>query len=235
MPPRLTIGAVGGVGAFSWALERAGHRLRPIGLDAPEDITHVDLVVLDGDDVEWLAESVDTLAPHVRPRQMMIHTALLEGAQLLDAAETRGAVVMAAHNIFANRWVTSAADELGETVIGLLIAEIGGSNYPIADSARPVAAAALQLMAMEHTVRFDALELLRTAVGAADAFEGDLVDVNPDAPRNLGPAVMERMHRAIAEPATARLFADLTRRLAERSGDAEVELWAISKTDKDYT
>lgn len=232
MPPRLTIGAVGGEGEFSRALARAGHRVRPLSLDAPEDVTNVDLLLLDADDAQWLGEGVDTLAPYVRPRQMVIHTALLEGTQLLDAAETRGAVVMAAHNIFGAHWVTSAADELGETVIGLLIAEIGGTNHPIADTARPVIAAAVQLTAMERTVRWDSFELLRTAVEDADAFEEDYLAARPGTAPAAGPADMERMHRAIAELGTSRLFADIARRHAERTGDAEVELWALSKADK---
>ena len=79
---------------------------------------------------------------HARPRQMFLHTALEEGQQLLYDVETSHAITMCAHNIFDNVWVTSAADELGETVVGLLITEIGGVSLRINDQARPLIAGA---------------------------------------------------------------------------------------------
>ncbi|QPK83006.1 hypothetical protein G7Y29_09195 [Corynebacterium qintianiae] len=233
MTPRLTIGAVTGETELARAFAQAGHVLRAV--DTPEDVKHVDLVLLDTSDTGWIARSVDALEPFVRPRQMFIHTALSEGTQLLDAVETRGAVVMAAHNMWANHWVTSAADELGETVIGLLVAELGGVSHPISDSQRLGVAAALRLMALERVVRRDAFQLLRSAVESADAFEDDFVHGEPVALGSADPAVLEQMHRVIEEPGVARLFADLERRHAERTGDAEIELWAISTADKDCT
>lgn len=230
MPPRLTVGALGSSSGLAAGLARAGHAVRQVG--SPEDIEAVDAVVLDRDDTSWVRESAEALALYARPRQMFIHTALLGGAQLFDAVEVRGAIVMAAHNVVGAHWVTSAADELGETVIGLLIAEVGGTCHPIPDNARPRIAAAQRLTALEATVRRDAFELLRAALPAADAFEDEFASAEPGSPGAAAPEELERMRATIDDPGTARLFADLERRRAERVGDAEAELWAISKTSE---
>ncbi|AWB84659.1 hypothetical protein [Corynebacterium liangguodongii] len=230
MPPRLRVAVVGGGGELARLLGSAGHDTFPV--TTPEDIAAAELVLLDRDDCGWVSGGVDTLAPFVAPRQMFIHTALASGAQLLDAAETRGAIVMAAHNIFGNHWVTDAADELGESVIGLLIAEIGGVSHPVAEAARPVIAAALRLAALERAVRRDSFELLRSALPDADAFAGAYAEADPPELSHADPGYLERLYRAVDQPGVARLLADLERRNAQRLGDAEVELWAMSLTEK---
>mgnify|MGYP002714416841 FL=1 len=142
MPPRLLVGAVFGVSPLAERFERAGHTVRALDIEQdPGAVAHVDLVLLDGPSAD-IRTACEILADHARPRQMFLHTALDEGQQLLDDVEVAQAITMCAHNIFDNVWVTSAADELGETVVGLLIAEIGGVSLRINDDARPAIAAA---------------------------------------------------------------------------------------------
>lgn len=229
MAPRLLIGNVAGGHALATSLERAGHTVVAVDADAdPGAIQHVDLVLMGGDEA-WVERSVDKLAPYTRPRQMFLHSALGRGAQLLDAVELNHAIVMCAHNLFADVWVTSAADEVGETVVGLLAAEMGGINVPVADADRPALMAAQHLRALEATVRQDAWELIGSVIADAEAVRADFFDAPAGPPPPAGPAQLNRTADAIADPAVRRLFVDLARRSAERAGDTAGELWAYSK------
>ena len=229
MAPRLIIGALAGDTPLALALERAGHAVHPI--DAAEDpgaIQHVDLVLLDAD-TETVQAALVHLQPYARPRQMFLHTALEHGAQLLDDVETAHAIVMCAHNLFGEVWVTSAADELGETVIGLLIAEIGGTNIPLDDTDRPAIVAAQRLRALETTLRADAYDQLAAAIPALELMQPEFFaapapDAQPQTPQEL-----DRIAAAIADPGVRRLFVDVERRRAEQWHATDVELWAYSK------
>lgn len=229
MAPRLLIGNVAGGHALATSLERAGHSVVAVDADTdPGAIQHVDLVLMGGDEA-WVEGSVDKLAPYARPRQMFLHSALGRGAQLLDAVEVNHAIVMCAHNLFADVWVTSAADEVGETVVGLLVAEMGGINVPVADADRPALMAAQHLRALEATVRQDAWELIGSVIADAEAVRAEFFDAPAGPPLPAGPTQLNRTADAIADPAVRRLFVDLARRSAERSGDTARELWAYSK------
>lgn len=229
MAPRLLIGNVAGGHALATSLERAGHTVVAVDADAdPGAIQHVDLVLMGGDEA-WVEGSVDKLAPYARPRQMFLHSALGRGAQLLDAVEVHHAIVMCAHNLFADVWVTSAADEVGETVVGLLVAEMGGINVPVADADRPALMAAQHLRALEATVRQDAWELIGSVIADAEAVRAEFFDAPAGPPPPAGPAQLNRTADAIADPAVRRVFVDLARRSAERAGDTAGELWAYSK------
>lgn len=229
MAPRLLIGNVAGGHALATSLERAGHSVVAVDADAdPGAIQHVDLVLMGGDEA-WVEGSVDKLAPYARPRQMFLHSVLGRGAQLLDAVEVNHAIVMCAHNLFADVWVTSAADEVGETVVGLLVAEMGGINVPVADADRPVLMAAQHLRALEATVRQDAWELIGSVIADAEAVRVEFFGAPAGPPLPAGPAQLSRTADAIADPAVRRVFVDLARRSAERAGDTAGELWAYSK------
>lgn len=229
MAPRLLIGNVAGGHALATGLERAGHTVVAVDADAdPGAIQHVDLVLMGGDEA-WVEGNADKLAPYARPRQMFLHSALGRGAQLLDAVEVNHAIVMCAHNLFADVWVTSAADEVGETVVGLLVAEMGGINVPVADADRPALQAAQHLRALEATVRQDAWELISRVLTDADAVRAEFFDAPAGSPPAADPAQLSRTADAIADSAVRRLFVDLARRSAERAGDTAGELWAYSK------
>ncbi|WP_291314039.1 hypothetical protein [Corynebacterium sp. UBA2622] len=201
-------------------------------LAEPQDIGGADLVLLDGDDPEWVRGSVEKLVPFIRRRQMFVHSCLQEGVQLLDDAELEGAVVMAAYNVFGSYWLTSAADEMGETIIGLLIGESGGVSFPIEDAQRPRILAAQRLRGLEGVLRWDSFELLRSVVPDAEVFMGEYLASPPGTDMGARPvAQLESAYGSIEDPSVARLFVDLERRQAERAGQLDAELWAISKTD----
>ena len=149
--------------------------------------------------------------------------------QLLDDVETAQAIVMCAHNVFADVWVTSAADELGETVVGLLVAEVGGVSMRIDDTSRPVIAAAQELRALESVVRGDAFELLVQAVPDMEAVAAQFRDAPAGAPRAATPAQLDVLADALPEPGVRRLLVDLERRRGQQLGDTDTELWAMQK------
>ncbi|WP_070462383.1 hypothetical protein [Corynebacterium sp. HMSC29G08] len=229
MPPRLVVGSIFGHTPLTHALERAGHTI--VSIDAEDDpgaIVHVDLVLLDAG-VEGVRWGVDKLEAHARPQQMFVHTALEAGAQLLDDVETAQAIVMCAHNLFGEVWVTSAADELGETILGLLVAELGGMNIPIADTARPALVAAQRLRALEHILRIDAHALITTASPDIAALEDQFFDAPRSPLEDLPPAELNRIADAITDPGVRRLYVDVERRYAEQAQATDAELWAYAK------
>lgn len=230
MPPRLMVGTVLGESALTVELERAGHTVRAIDAEHdPGQVQHVDLVLIDtaeAEDVRWAAAQ---LAPYARPRQMFLHTVLEQGPQLLDDVETAQAIVMCAHNVFGNIWVTSAADEVGETVVGLLMAEIGGTCLRISDTHRRAIAAAQELRALESTVRDDALEIMEAAIPDFTAVADDFLAAPAASHRAYGPAELDQLLGALPDPGVRRLFVDLQRRRAELRQDTDIELWVIQK------
>lgn len=229
MAPRLAVGAVFGPTPLALEFERAGHIVRPVDAEAdPGAIAQVDLVLLDAP-ADQVRLAAGLLASHARPRQMFLHTVLEEGPQLLDDVETAQAIVMCAHNVFADVWVTSAADELGETVVGLLVAEVGGVSMRIDDTSRPVIAAAQELRALESVVRGDAFELLVQAVPDMEAVAAQFRDAPAGASRAATPAQLDVLADALPEPGVRRLLVDLERRRGQQLGDTDTELWAMQK------
>ena len=229
MPPRLLVGAVFGVSPLAERFERAGHTVRALDVDNdPGAIAHVDLVLLDGPSAE-IRTACETLADHARPRQMFLHTALDEGQQLLDDVETAQAITMCAHNLFDNVWVTSAADELGETVVGLLITEIGGVSLRINDDARPVIAASQELRALESVIRDDAQAILAEAVPGFDAVAQQFFQAPPAPRRAHDTQQLDQLVQALPDRGVRRLFVDLVRRRGEVEQDTDTELWVIQK------
>lgn len=229
MPPRLLVGAVFGPTPLAEQFERAGHTVRPLVIrEDPGAVAHVDLVLLDAPSDEIRA-ACGILADYARPRQMFLHTALGEGQQLLDDVETAHAITMCAHNIFDNVWVTSAADELGETVVGLLIAEIGGVSMRINDTARPAIAAAQELRSLEAVLRDDALELLTQAVPGFDAVAQQFLAAGSGTRGTRTTQQLDALVGALPDPGVRRLFVDVVRRRSEIEQDTDTELWVIQK------
>lgn len=245
MPPRLVVGEVSllhpGTATISTdnhlatLLERAGHTVHAIDPDDdPGAIQQVDLVLLDAPadpSGDAIAHAAELLAPYARPQQLVLHTNLLYGPQALDELETAHAIAMCAHNLFGNAWVTSAADELGETLVSILITEVGGTAIPINDADRPTIAAAQRLRALESVARLDAFDLLQRTIPAMEVLGPDFLAAPSAAaasttPPQLNPPQLDRLAAAIDDPGARRLFVDLERRRAEQLHETDTELWA---------
>lgn len=223
------VGAVFGPTRLALQLERAGHSVHAIDVaHDPGAIQQVDLVVLDGD-VGEVEGGVEKLEPYARPQQMFLHTALAAGPQLLDDVETSRAIAMCAHNLFGDVWVTSAADEVGETVVGLLVNELGGTNMPVNDADRPAIVAAQRLRALESVLRADAFDLLTGAIPAMDVFGAEFADAPSGQAGPQATGELEAVFAAIEDPGVRRLYVDMERRRAEQTRSTDAELWAYEK------
>lgn len=213
--PRLRVWASHG-STLADELARVGHA---VTADAPAaEAANNDLVLIDAPAPHTPAVIAE-LEPHIRHGQMVLHTLLGEGVQILDPLEVRGAVVMAAHHIFDDFWVTAAADELGEATVNLLISEIGGSPVPVADEQRPTLMAAQRLRALEYEVRLDAYNLLRGVIPGIAVKADDFIHgaERPYAyPEDA--ATLETIRSAFADPAARELYEGLEGRRQARTG-----------------
>ena len=224
--PRLTIGVLGDKETVE-LFERGGHTVRPINGDG--DHLDVDMIVLDVPGVP-LEVMVDRWLGEVRRGQLVLHTSLEYGVQVLDPLEVQGAIVMAAHRVWKDFWVASAADEIGESVLSLLIPEMGGNLTMIEDSQRPAIMAGKRMLKLVDVARQDAFSLLAQALPAVE-LEVDEYWTLPGEGQNLQVNVpqLEQMYQTIEDPGVGRLFVELVRREASRSSAAAVELWAMEK------
>lgn len=213
--PRLRVWASHG-STLADELARVGHA---VTVDAPvAEAANNDLVLIDAPAPHTPAVIAE-LEPHIRHGQMVLHTSLRDGVQVLDPLEVRGAVVMAAHHIFDDFWVTAAADELGEATVSLLISEIGGTPVPIADEQRPTLMAAQRMRALEYEVRLDAYLLLRDVIPGIAVKADDFIHgaERPYAyPEDA--ATLETIRSAFADPAAQELYEGLEGRRQARTG-----------------
>ena len=224
--PRLTIGVLGDKETVE-LFERGGHTVRPINGDG--DHLDVDMIVLDVPGIP-LEVMVDRWLDEVRRGQLVLHTSLEYGVQVLDPLEVQGAIVMAAHRVWKDFWVASAADEVGESVLSLLIPEMGGNLTMIEDSQRPAIMAGKRMLKLVDVARQDAFSLLAQALPAVE-LEFDEYWTLPGEGQNLQVNVpqLEQMYQTIEDPGVGRLFVELVRREASRSSATAVELWAMEK------
>lgn len=215
MKPKLRVGVIGSDSLLIEQFERAGHRVREIPLDDLARCVEVDLVVFDDVGPQALPELVAQVAPFARPKQMFLHTELDVGVQVFDEVEVRQSLVLAAHNLFANVWVTSAADEFGEALVNVLIGDIGGHAVTIDDAVRPKLCAARRLRSFEHKVREDAFRLVRAACPEMFLYTIEFLSLDSPMVRNYTAEQYRRDLAAIDEYGDAqlkRLFLDLARR-----------------------
>lgn len=230
--PRLRIGVLAdGSNPVDLSLELSavGHMVETVS--GVEEIGNCELVVIAVADGQ-LEATVQQLAAFSRRGQMFLHTSLMHGIQVMDPLETSGAIVMAAHPLGADRWVVAAPDELGETIVGLLVGELGGSTIRVEDARRTQLAAAVTYMGYIRTLVQDAEIFLNTFVTDAEA-TGEIVQGAADRFVPM-PKLDDLMgqYASIEDPGRQRLFRDLSRRQAEISRAQDIELWAIQKEDR---
>lgn len=230
--PRLTVGAFideTDDTKFAESLHGVGHDVT--SLNDPEEAADYELIVLSVRETD-LPDLVRQLAPQARRGQIYLHTCLGYGVQVLDDVETHGAVVAAAHPLTPEFWVTAATDELGETIVELLVGELGGDARAVPDTQRARLAAARTHLSFVETVRRDAttmlaealgnIEVARDVVDAGERRHGLLADVD-------GPGGVDAQHAGIEDPGLARVFRELVRRTAQHKSAHDAELWAIQK------
>lgn len=229
--PRLRVGIVGD----SAEGRRLGEQLRGVGhtVEQLTDLTEAadrELVLIAATE-EDLPGLVDQLSARARRGQVYLHTCLAHGVQVLDPLETSGAVVIAAAELSPRRWAVTAADELGQTVVELLVGELGAGVVTVTDAQRLRLATAMTYVRAAAAVGEDARRMLATIIEDREE-AGDIsreTDPAVRLPDIGGPAGLVAQRGSIDEPGRARAFRDLVRRAAEITQSHDIELWAIQE------
>ncbi|AGF73443.1 hypothetical protein [Corynebacterium halotolerans] len=229
--PRLRVGVLG----EDPEGHRLGRSLAEVGhtvdmLEDPEAAADLELVIVSASAAD-LPALVEQLSARARRGQIYLHTCLALGVQVFDPLEPSGAVVVAAHPLSKRLWAVGAADELGETIVELLVGELGGNALVVSETQRARLAAGMTYAGFIETVRKDAVTLLAEALGNVDHAQ-EIVD-SPGTRRALGPVAgpggVVDQQKAIEDPGLARAFRELARRTAELTRVDDVELWAIQE------
>lgn len=222
--PRMRIAVYGSSPAglqLADGLAAAGHKVLPLrqleGTGAGDGVADAQCVIL-AVSPGLLPRVVELVAPHVRDGQIFIHTSLAQGVQVLDDLETRGAIVIAAAPVSVDRWAVTFLDELGGTIAGLLLGELGATGIEVPDAERALLAARVT-----HAQMLGAL--------AAEAAEGvrRMMDADTTVGIDADHAQAIAAYPAVKDPGERRAFVEAARRYAEIEEIQELELWAIQE------
>ncbi len=196
-------------------MQAAGHTVVPVVVLA--DAASCEALILAVDEAR-LPGAVELLAPTVRPGQIVIHTCLSLGVQVLDDLETRGAVVIAASPVSVQRWAVTTLDELGETIAGLILGEMGATGVAKTDAERGVLAARLayaqMLTSLAESARHDVRLLM-----------DEETDVGADA--DVHAVIAGYAH--VDEPGLRRAYVEAARRYGEVEEREDMEMWALQE------
>jgi predicted short-subunit dehydrogenase-like oxidoreductase (DUF2520 family) len=167
----------------------------------------------------------------VRPGTIVVHTAGVNGIDVLAPLSAQDCIPLAIHPAMAftgsdediarlpdTCFGITAADEIGYAIAQSLVLEIGGEPFRVAEQARTLYHAALA-HAGNHmvTVLTDALDALRAAVSGTELLGQQLVD---DQPGGIAERILGPLARAALENTLQRGQAALTGPIAR--GDAGV-------------
>lgn len=216
---------------LSTLLEEAGHHIFHMDYHPePPAFAELDMVVLEVRD-SLLEAAVERLSEQVRRGQIVIHTSLHHGVQIMDPLEVNGAVVIALGEISPTRWAVTTTDELGDTVAELLLGEIGASPFRYTEKERRRVAGLLTYVDALNSLRQEAMFRLREHQHDNEEPEEFISARGPLWPMPEVQTLQEQWE-AIEDPGFARSFRQVVRRVAETSrsrGSDDIELWAIQK------
>lgn len=227
-PPRMTVGYLAdGTDrtGFDTALTNLGHTV--VALDDESSAADYELVVL-AVAAEKLPALAESLSARARRGQIYLHTALSFGVQVLDPLEANGAVVGAVTPLDEDYFLVDAFDELGYTVIELLLGELGVRAVNVSDSQRKRLLAGLTYARFAQTVVDDASLVLTEALGNPDLAR-DITQAQLRTAPELTLEDLITQYEALAEPGRARAFRDMARRWAEQTNAHDIELWAMGQ------
>lgn len=209
-------------------LSSVGHRVEHF--EDVADAHQYELVVISVSD-DRLEDVTEAMSARARQGQIFLHTSVGRGIQVFDSLETSGAMVCAAYPLTDDLWAVGAADELGETIVELLVGELGGQALLIPDTQRLRLAAALTYLGFAATVRNDAFTMLSEALGNEEKSLEVVGGLEGERPLGavVGAAGIAAQASAIDEPGRARAFRQLARRAAEQTGAHDVEFWAMGQ------
>ncbi|KXB52315.1 hypothetical protein HMPREF2976_01945 [Corynebacterium sp. HMSC077D10] len=219
--PRMRIGIFGDSAAgqeLAAGLAAAGHAL--VRIDALTDCAEVDALIL-AIHATQLPRAVEAVETYIANGQIVIHTALAAGVQVLDPLETRGAVVVAAAPVSVNRWAVTTLDELGETIAGLLLGEMGATAIAKTDAERATLASRVAYAKMLARLTADARREVEL-----------LMDEETQPGADIDPAEVIDGYRYIHEPGLRRSYLEVARRFGEVEEAEDIEMWALQEENR---
>ncbi|AKK11871.1 6PGD fold domain-containing protein [Corynebacterium uterequi] len=148
--------------SFPALLARAGHHVTHVA-DAAQ-AAEADLILLDVEEDAFDA-AVHAVAEVVHPGHIVAHLLPSRGVQELDAVEVAGAVVISLWQLSDEVWAGEALDELGDTILGLLVSDAHGRLIRLDSSRRRTLRAALDYVAAVEALRRDAVAMLSQVLG----------------------------------------------------------------------
>lgn len=137
-------------------LERAGHHVE-WRLVPWDELSEFDLIVISVGE-EDLPDVIHRLESVVTPRQIVIHSAVGVGADILLDLPSLGIAM----SVFGDEFVVSTCDEISQTVAAVLVSELGGNLWVISDDERRDLARALELARQSNELRREALRAARS-------------------------------------------------------------------------
>ncbi|WP_296971044.1 hypothetical protein [uncultured Corynebacterium sp.] len=222
-PPRMRVALFGrSLAGMNMAEEmaRAGHGV--VELSDPAELSSFEALIIAVGDAR-LDAAVDLLEPHVHRGLIAIHTCLSRGVQVLDPLETRGCVVAAIAPIITGRWAATALDELGETIVELIVGEFHADVVALSDVERAPFAARVYYADMLHRLYVPAA---REAEFFAPTEEWPPVGNSFDSQEIIA------AYRGATDPGLRRSYVEIARRLGEVDGREELEMWALQEESR---
>lgn len=230
--PRMRVGVFGDDDSdpLPDMLRAVGHDVTHMTDENAPDSAEPDMLIIAAHEETFL-HHVEMVASSVRRGQILLHTSLAHGVQILDDAETEGGIVIAAGQLSPTRWAVTTADELGHTIAELLFGELGAGIITVTDQQRLQLATALTYATALEFLRHDAVKLLDGVLDNIEESHDIVAGASPSTrfPDVAGPGGLQAQWRSIHDPGRARAFRQAVRRAAELSTVDDVELWAIQE------
>ena len=222
--PRMVVGWFGRENRFRALLEAQGHDIVDLASTAEAGDYEAIVISTPQAQVEGIVEALE---PHTRRGQIVIHTSIGLGVQVLDPVEVHGALAMAIAHVGADRWVVTTSDELAQGIAEVLLFESGQISLPKTDAERVIIAPKI---AYTHMVRQisraahrDVRELLDEQAVPRDQDQGEFL-----APR-LETSDIYSAFQSITDPGFRKAFVEAARRVGELENNMELEMWGLQE------
>ncbi|MFH0411580.1 hypothetical protein ACG98H_05315 [Corynebacterium sp. L4756] len=223
--PRMNVGWLGRSNALRTLLTTQGHDV--IDVDDIPDVSAFEAIVISTpqQQVEGLALALE---PHIRRGQIVIHTSIGLGVQVLDPVEVKGALAMAIAHVGTDRWLVSTSDELAQGIAEVLLFESGQVSVPKTDSER--AELAPKIVYAELIARITSKAYRDVYMDIGD----DALFTDPDALLDNGlttiePSDVYAAFAGITDPGFRKAYVEAARRVGELENNMELEMWGLQE------
>lgn len=222
--PRMRVGWFGRENRLRALLDAQGHEIAD--LHAPADAVDCEAIVISAAEAQ-LEGLVDALEPHIRRGQIVIHTNIGLGVQVLDPLEVHGALAMAIAHVGADRWVVTTSDELAQGIAEVLLFESGQVTLPKTDAERveiaPKIAYAQMVRQLARAAHRDLKEVLDEEAVPPSEADGEFL-----APR-IETSDIYSAFQSITDPGFRKAFVEAARRVGEIERNMELEMWGLQE------